>query len=114
MGPMIQREVELRNDVLIYTSEPLERPLWVAGKVMAKLFAATTARDTDWVVKLCDVAPDGRSLNIQEGVIRARFRNGLERAEPIEPDSINEYVDHGRRVLPQLRRRSPHPYPGHQ
>ena len=73
MGPMIQREVELRNDVLIYTSEPLERPLWVAGKVMAKLFAATTARDTDWVVKVCDVAPDGRSLNIQEGVIRARF-----------------------------------------
>jgi putative CocE/NonD family hydrolase len=92
MGPMIQREVELRNDVLIYTSEPLERPLWVAGKVTAKLFAATTARDTDWVVKLCDVAPDGRSLNIQEGVIRARFRNGFERAELLEPDSVNEYT----------------------
>jgi len=92
MGPMVQREVELRNDVLIYTSEPLERPLWVAGKVMAKLFAATTARDTDWVVKLCDVALDGRSLNIQEGVIRARFRNGFERAELLEPDSVNEYT----------------------
>ena len=92
MGPMIQRDVELRNDVLVYSSPPLDRPIWVAGKVTARLFAATSARDTDWVVKLCDVAPDGRSINIQEGVIRARFRDGFDRATLLEPDTINEYV----------------------
>jgi uncharacterized protein len=43
-------------------------------------------------VKLCDVALDDRSLNIQEGVIRARFRNGFERAELLDPDSVNEYT----------------------
>jgi uncharacterized protein len=92
MGPMVQREVESRNDVLVFSSAPLERPLWVAGNVTAHLFAATSARDTDWVVKLCDVAPDGRSLNIQEGVIRARFRNGFDHATLVEPDSVNEYT----------------------
>lgn len=92
MGPMLQREVELRNDVLVFSSDPLERPLWVSGNVTARLFAATSARDTDWVVKLCDVAPDGRSLNIQEGVIRARFRNGFDREALVEPDSLNEYT----------------------
>jgi putative CocE/NonD family hydrolase len=92
MGPSIQRDVELRNDVLVYSSEPLEQPVWVAGTVTARLFAATSARDTDWVVKLCDVAPDGRSLNIQEGVIRARFRNGFGQATLLEPDSVVEYT----------------------
>ena len=81
-----------KNDVLVYSSAPLERPLWVAGTVIARLFAATSARDTDWVVKLCDVAPDGRSLNIQEGAIRARFRNGFDRAILLEPDTVNEYA----------------------
>ena len=92
MGPMVQRDVESKNDVLVYSSAPLERPLWVAGTVIARLFAATSARDTDWVVKLCDVAPDGRSLNIQEGAIRARFRNGFDRAILLEPDTVNEYA----------------------
>jgi uncharacterized protein len=92
MGPMDQRDVEIRNDVLIYSSSPLERSLWVVGPVKARLFAASSARDTDWVVKICDVAPDGRSLNIQEGVIRARFRNGFDQPDLIEPDSIIEYT----------------------
>jgi putative CocE/NonD family hydrolase len=89
---MDQRDVEIRNDVLIYSSPPLERSVWVVGLVKARLFAASSARDTDWVVKMCDVAPDGRSLNIQEGVIRARFRNGFDQPSLIEPDSIIEYT----------------------
>jgi putative CocE/NonD family hydrolase len=92
MGPLDQRGVEVRNDVLIYSSQPLERSIWVAGTVKARLFAASSARDTDWVVKLCDVDPEGRSLNIQEGVIRARFRNGFDQPSLLEPDSINEYA----------------------
>jgi uncharacterized protein len=92
MGPSVQREVETRNDVLVYSSEPLEQPLWIAGEVTARLFAATSARDTDWVVKLCDVSPNGQSFNVQEGVIRARFRNGFDREDLIEPDTIHEYT----------------------
>ena len=114
MGPIIQRDVELRNDVLVYSRKPLEQPLWVAGTVTARLFAATSARDTDWVVKLCDVAPDGRSLNIQEGVIRARFRNGFERATLLEPDSVDEYTITVGACCHQLRGRPSDPHPGDQ
>ena len=73
-GPYDQRPVERRDDVLVYTSEKLPEDLEVTGPVIAKIFAASTAPDTDFVARLCDVHPDGRSINITEGVIRARFR----------------------------------------
>jgi hypothetical protein len=91
MGPFEQAAVEYRNDVLLYTSAPLDQPLFVAGKVTATVFAASSAQDTDFVVKLCDVHPDGRSFNLQEGVIRARFRDGLSRETLIEPGRIYDY-----------------------
>jgi putative CocE/NonD family hydrolase len=91
MGPADQAGVELRNDVLVYTSAPLDQPLFVAGQVTAVLHAATTARDTDWVVKLCDVSPDGRSINLQEGVVRSRYRDGATLDRPIEPNRVYEY-----------------------
>jgi putative CocE/NonD family hydrolase len=91
MGPADQRAVELRNDVLVYSSAPLEAPLFVAGKVSAVLHAATTAADTDFVVKLCDVAPDGRSINLQEGVVRARYREGSGIEKPVEPNRVEPY-----------------------
>ena len=112
MGPMIQRDVELRNDVLVYSSPPLDRPIWVAGKVTARLFAATSARDTDWVAKLCDVAPDGRSINIQEGVIRARFRDRFRSSDPTRAGYYKRIRHYGRRLLPSLRGGSSHPCPG--
>ena len=91
MGPADQAGVELRNDVLVYSSAALDQPVLVAGKVSAVLHAATTAVDTDWVVKLCDVSPDGRSVNLQEGVIRARYREGTDVERPIEPGHVYEY-----------------------
>jgi putative CocE/NonD family hydrolase len=63
MGPADQRPVEVLNGVLVYTSDPLERDLLVAGQITARLYAATDARDTDWVVRVCDLWPDGLSLN---------------------------------------------------
>jgi uncharacterized protein len=91
MGPADQRQVEYRNDVLIFTSPPLDHDLEVAGLVTAALFASSSAVDTDFTVKLVDVFPDGRAINLCDGVIRARYRNGFERAELIEPEKVYEY-----------------------
>ena len=78
-GPLDGRKVEERADVLVYTSAPLEAPVEVTGPLVLRLFAATTARDTDFVAKLSDVQPAGESLILAEGVLRARFRDGFER-----------------------------------
>lgn len=73
IGPADQRPVEMMNQVLVYTTPPLERDRLVAGTIRARLFAATSAPDTDWTVKVCDVGPDGRAINVQESIQRARF-----------------------------------------
>jgi putative CocE/NonD family hydrolase len=91
-GPLDQRKVEARPDVLVYTSEPLERPVEVTGPLRAVLHAGTSARDTDFVVKLCDVAPDGFSRILAEGVLRARFREGYDRERRVEPDRVYRYA----------------------
>jgi putative CocE/NonD family hydrolase len=90
-GPLDQREVEARDDVLVFTSEPLASDYEVIGPLEAVLFASTDARDTDFVVKLCDVDPEGGSRILAEGVIRARFRNGYDAEELIEPGAVLEY-----------------------
>ena len=96
MGPMDQRPVEYRNDVLVYSSAPLEAPLFAAGFVTARLSAATSAADTDFTVKLCDVEPGGRSINLFEGVIRGRFREGRAAEVPLEPHRVYAFsVDVG-------------------
>ena len=96
MGPMDQRPVEYRNDVLVYSSAPLEAPLFAAGFVTARLSAATSAADTDFTVKLCDVEPGGRSINLFEGVIRGRFRESRAAALPLEPHRVYAFsVDVG-------------------
>ena len=92
MGPEDQRQVEYRNDVLVYSSMPLETSLFIAGKVNAVLHAASSAVDTDFTVKLCDVAPDGTAINITEGIIRARYRESLEREAMLEPNAIYEFA----------------------
>jgi predicted acyl esterase len=90
-GPQDQRLVEERDDVLVYTSEPLTDPLEVTGPVEAFVHAATDGLDTDFTAKLTAVAPDGRSLNLCDGILRARYRNSLSRAELLEPDRVYTY-----------------------
>lgn len=93
VGPYEQTRVEERDDVLIYTTEPLEHDTEVTGPVLLKLFAASSAPDTDWVGRLCDVYPDGRSFNITEGVIRALYQErDWDHPKPIEPGKIYEYT----------------------
>jgi putative CocE/NonD family hydrolase len=81
-GMRDQRPVEARNDVLVYTSEPLEEDLTVAGEVNVTLYVASDARDTDFTVKLVDVLPDGTAWNIDENIQRMRWREGYEAAAP--------------------------------
>jgi putative CocE/NonD family hydrolase len=76
-GPFDQRPNERRRDVLVYTSEPLQHDTEITGPVTLKLFASSSARDTDFIAKLVDVYPDGRAINMTEGVIRARFRENV-------------------------------------
>jgi uncharacterized protein len=79
--------------VLSYTSEPLERDLEVIGPVEMVLYAASSAKDTDWIVRLSDVYPDGRAIFMTEGIIRARYRGGVDgdTVELLEPNEAAEY-----------------------
>jgi putative CocE/NonD family hydrolase len=74
-GPHDQRPIEERPDVLIFTSEPLEHDTEVTGPISVELWAASSAPDTDFVARLCDVYPDGRSINLTDGIVRARYRD---------------------------------------
>jgi putative CocE/NonD family hydrolase len=84
-GPRDQREVETRTDVLVYTGDPLECDTEVTGTVTLVLTAASSAVDTDFTAKLVDVHPDGRAIGIVDGILRARYRDGLERPRLLEP-----------------------------
>jgi hypothetical protein len=92
-GPCDQSPNEDRDDMLVYTSSPLEADLEVTGPVVVKLWASSSAPDTDFVARLVDVHPDDRAINITEGVIRARFRAGdWSRPQLIEPGAVLEYT----------------------
>ncbi len=63
----------------------------MTGPVSVTLWAATSAVDTDWVVRLVDVYPDGRAMNVTEGILRARFRDSLQSPSLLERDRVYEY-----------------------
>jgi uncharacterized protein len=92
-GPWDQRDLERRDDVLVYTSDPLGRDLEVIGPVAVTLYAASSAKDTDFVVRLCDVHPDGRSIFLTEGILRARYRDSDDgdSTELLEAGEVAEY-----------------------
>ena len=90
-GVADQRPIEERDDVLVFTSEPLAADLEVTGHVGVELFAASSAPDTDFVVTIADVRPDGYSHNLVEGVVRARYRESLMYPTLIEPGRAYRY-----------------------
>jgi putative CocE/NonD family hydrolase len=73
-GSFDQAEVEARPDVLVYTTAPLTEDVEVTGPVAVELWASSSALDTDFTAKLVDVYPDGRAMNVCDGVVRARYR----------------------------------------
>jgi predicted acyl esterase len=74
-GPRNQASVESRADVLTYTTAPLNSPLEVTGEVQARFYLQCDRPDTDLILRLCDVYPDGRSMAMTEGALRVRFRD---------------------------------------
>jgi hypothetical protein len=89
LGPIDQRPVERLRAVAVYTSDVLEQDLWVIG-ANAALTIACSGSDCDWIVRLCDVEPNGRSLDITQGALRSRYRHGLDACQPLVPFSQTE------------------------
>jgi uncharacterized protein len=76
-GPLDQRAVEQRPDVLVYTSAPLAEDLEVTGPVRTILYVSTSVNDTDFTAKLVDLHPDGKPLSVTDGIQRLRYRLSL-------------------------------------
>ncbi len=99
-GPFDQTTNELRSDVLIFTSPPLEEPLTITGRVRVKLYASSSEYDTDFVAKLTDVYPDGRSFLIADGIVRARYRKGLQREKLLSRKKVETFwIDLGNTAM---------------
>ena len=90
-GPLDRSSVQRQDDVLVYTTEPLTEDTEVTGPVELKLFAASSAVDTDFTATLTDVHPDGKAVHICEGIRGVTFRESLENPTPIEPGKVYEY-----------------------
>ncbi len=90
-GAYDQRAVEAREDVLVYTTPPLDQPVEVTGPVKLILCASSSAPDTDWTAKLVDVAPCGYARNLTDGILRARYRHSMREGTPITPGEVVEY-----------------------
>ncbi len=95
VGPRDLRPIEARNDVLVYTSESLLKDMEVTGEITAELWASTTARDTDFIVKIADVRPDDYSQNITpplSGIMRARYRESESNPVLLEPGKTYKFT----------------------
>jgi putative CocE/NonD family hydrolase len=87
-GAQDQRPVEARDDVLVYTTEPLKSQFNLAGPVDVTLYVESSAVDTDFTVKLVDVYPDGRAFNVLESILRARYKDGFDREVPLQAGNV--------------------------
>lgn len=90
-GVFDQRPTEAREDVLVYTSEPLTQSVEVTGPVRVVLHASTSAADTDWTAKLVDVGRCGYARNLCDGILRARYRSSIREGSLVEPGDVVEY-----------------------
>jgi uncharacterized protein len=82
------RPIEKRPDVLVFSTDVLDLPLEVTGRITAELSISSDCPDTDFAVLLADVYPDGRSMLVTDGILRARYRNSFEKEELLEPSKI--------------------------
>jgi putative CocE/NonD family hydrolase len=95
-GPMDQRPVEQRPDVLVYSTAPLKQDTTAAGPVKVILWVSTSSTDTDFTAKLVDVSPDGYARNLTDGILRLRYRNALDKPELANPGQLYQVtVDAG-------------------
>ena len=87
-GAFDQQELETRNDILVYTSEPFEKGVTLSGFVETTLYVSSDAKDTDFTVKLIDVSPDGTAYNLDETIQRARYREGYDKEVFMEEEKV--------------------------
>ncbi len=90
--PTDQRLLTARRDILVYQSEPLREAMEVTGNPQVELYAASTAPDTDFFVRLIDVAPDGLARDVTQGLVRARYRHSLEKPEFLQPGQTTRFL----------------------
>ena len=90
-GPADQRPNESRADVLVFSTEPLAKDVEVTGFIRLKLFAASSAMDTDFTAQLADVDPSGYARLLTDGIIRGRYRNSTDKAEELRPGTVYEF-----------------------
>lgn len=90
-GPFNQAPLDGRDDILRFVTGPFTQPTEITGPIRAEIYAASSAKDTDFMVKLMVVKPNGAAFNLVDGVIRARFREGFEEPVLIEPGKIYKY-----------------------
>jgi uncharacterized protein len=90
-GPFDQRPIEMREDVLVYSTSPLGSDTEVTGPVQVVLYTSTSARDTDFWAQLTDVFPNGFSMHLTEGILRGRYCKSLEVPELLEPGKVYEF-----------------------
>jgi len=90
--PLDQTAVEARDDVIVYTSEVLTEPVVISGWPRLELFASSDCDDTDWHVKITDVHPDGRSIKVTQGCLRASYRDSLESPTPLTPGEPTRFT----------------------
>ena len=90
-GPYDQSPLDDREDVMRFVTEPFTAPTEITGPISAELYAESSAPDTDFMAKLIVVKPNGMAINLVDGVIRARFREGFEEEKLIEPGKIYKY-----------------------
>ena len=92
-GAFDQSDVELRNDVLVFSTPVLDKDIEVTGPITVKLYASTSGKDTDFTAKLVNVYPDDeKAITLTDSIIRARYRNGTEKAVLLEPNEVYEYT----------------------
>ncbi|MFC3050690.1 CocE/NonD family hydrolase [Kordiimonas pumila] len=92
---MDRADVQKRDDVLVYSTEVLDTPVQIIGKVLVDLYAATDAKDTDFTAAISEVYPDGKAVLLGAkpiGIIRARYKDGLEQEKLITPNKIEHYT----------------------
>jgi putative CocE/NonD family hydrolase len=90
-GPDDYRAVERREDVLVYTSAPITKDTAVCGPIRMELYASSSAPDADFTAMLLDVWPDGFAQRLTDGMVRARFRNGISKPSFIETGRVYKY-----------------------
>lgn len=81
-------EEEKRSDYLVYSTPPLSEPITITGDMLVELYISSSAVDTDFIVRICDVDEEGTSYKLADGHISARYRNSYQKAEFMKSDQV--------------------------